>query len=174
MPPENEDAIKRKRREYYQKNKERILADGKAYRRANPDKAKAWKKAWRERNPEKFRAMMAASKKRGRCTPAGRINRRIRERLRQYFQSGTSLARIEQRLGYTMEQLAVHLERQFLPGMSWENRAEWHIDHIVPLSSFKYETPDCPEFRAAWALTNLRPMWARANESKGSKRTFLL
>lgn len=62
-----------------------------------------------------------------------------------------------------------HLERQFLPGMTWENRGEWHIDHIRPLCSFQFQTPDCPQFREAWALTNLQPLWAQDNLKKGGR-----
>jgi hypothetical protein len=75
---------------------------------------------------------------------------------------------------YTLEELVVHLERQFLPGMSWDNRSEWHIDHIVPQSSFRFETPECPGFRTAWSLTNLRPLWAKDNVRKQAKRLYLI
>lgn len=75
---------------------------------------------------------------------------------------------------YTLEELMTHLERQFLPGMSWENKGKWHIDHIVPRSSFEYESPDDPAFKQAWALTNLRPIWANDNIRKNASREFLL
>ena len=75
---------------------------------------------------------------------------------------------------YTLEELMSHLERQFLPGMSWENKGDWHIDHIIPRSSFEYESPDDPEFKQAWALTNLRPLWAIDNIRKNATREFLL
>lgn len=77
-------------------------------------------------------------------------------------------------LDFTLEELMAHLERQFLPGMSWENQGTWHIDHIVPLSSFEITGPDCPNLRRAWALTNLRPLWANENLRKNAKRIFLL
>ena len=77
--------------------------------------------------------------------------------------------------GYTIDDLRQHLERQFVRGMSWENMGSgWHIDHIVPLSSFSFSSVTCPEFRAAWALSNLRPLWATENMSKGARRTHLL
>lgn len=80
----------------------------------------------------------------------------------------------ERLVGYTVTDLMRHLERQFLSGMSWDNRGEWHIDHILPLASFKFTSPDDPEFRAAWALTNLRPLWAKDNMRKSDKRTHLI
>lgn len=80
----------------------------------------------------------------------------------------------EKLVGYSAADLRDHIERQFLPGMSWANASDWHIDHIVPLTAFKYEASDDPEFRAAWALSNLRPLWASDNVRKQAKRTHLL
>ena len=77
-------------------------------------------------------------------------------------------------VGYSIAELCVHIERQFLPGMTWENRKDWHVDHITPLSSFEYTKPTDPEFRRAWALPNLRPLWARDNIRKSGRRTHLL
>lgn len=75
---------------------------------------------------------------------------------------------------YTLADLMLHLERQFLSGMTWENRSEWHIDHIVPQSSFHFTSSDDPEFKRCWALTNLRPLWAKDNVRKSGKRTHLI
>ena len=75
---------------------------------------------------------------------------------------------------YTLDQLMAHLERQFLPGMTWENKGEWHIDHIRPLSSFQFDSPADPAFQDAWALSNLRPLWGRDNIRKQAKRTHLI
>jgi hypothetical protein len=75
---------------------------------------------------------------------------------------------------YSVEELVAHLERQFLKGMSWENMGEWHIDHIVPLAAFTITGADDPELRRAWALTNLRPIWAKENLRKGARVASLL
>src|SRR3546814_3330220 len=45
-------------------------------------------------------------------------------------------------VGYTVADLMAHLERQFLPGMSWDNRGEWHIDHIRPLCRSEEHTSE--------------------------------
>ncbi len=76
--------------------------------------------------------------------------------------------------GYTTKELRDHLERQFTKGMSWQKfrDGEIHIDHIVPLSSFDLHVPD--ELRRAWAITNLRPLWARDNLEKSAKCLFLV
>ena len=58
-----------------------------------------------------------------------------------------------------------HLEKQFAIGMSWENRSEWHIDHIIPLSSAKTED----EVYKLCHYTNLQPLWAEDNLKKSNK-----
>lgn len=81
--------------------------------------------------------------------------------------------RWEALVGYTLGRLRQHLERQFLQGMSWGNRDLWEIDHIVPLASFTFGCPEDDEFKAAWALTNLRPLWRGDNRRKKDRRLYL-
>jgi hypothetical protein len=66
-------------------------------------------------------------------------------------------------LGCTIEELKAHLESKFLPGMSWDNygRTGWHIDHIVPISSFDLTVLE--ELKKACHYTNLQPLWAKDN-----------
>lgn len=113
------------------------------------------------------------------CRRTAGVRGRIANQMRCYINRalrGEKKGRSWQRLvGYSLEELMEHLERQFLPGMTWENRGKkWHVDHIRPLSSFSYSTAECPQFREAWALTNLRPLWARDNQRKHAKRVFLI
>lgn len=77
-------------------------------------------------------------------------------------------------MGWTMADLRSHLERQFHKGMSWDNYGKWQIDHITPVSSFKVASVYDDEFRACWALSNLRPLLAGDNASKRDRRTLLL
>lgn len=54
--------------------------------------------------------------------------------------------------------------------MNWDNYGSyWHIDHIKPISLFKYETAEDPEFKKCWALDNLQPLEKIANLKKGNK-----
>lgn len=95
-----------------------------------------------------------------------KIRRSFKTRVRDLLsgKQKTSLS-----LPYSSEELKLHLERQFVVGMCWDNYGtHWHIDHIVPLSSF------APDDRAAWCLSNLRPLWAKENLEKSDKRLYLL
>lgn len=79
-------------------------------------------------------------------------------------------------LPYTPQELKEHLELQFEPWMNWENyggsndspNKTWHIDHIIPQSSFKFTSLNDPEFTECWSLSNLRPLEKIANMQKGS------
>ena len=68
-------------------------------------------------------------------------------------------------VGCSPEFLKEHLESQFTDGMSWDNRSEWHIDHIIPLSSAKTED----ELYKLCHYTNLQPLWAEDNLKKSNK-----
>jgi hypothetical protein len=72
-------------------------------------------------------------------------------------------------LGYTLEQLMEHLENKFTKGMTWDNYGEWHVDHIIPMSSFEFESVEDREFKICWSLKNLQPLWGLDNLIKGSK-----
>jgi hypothetical protein len=77
----------------------------------------------------------------------------------------------ESLVDYTLEELMAHLERQFLPGMSWDNYGEWHLDHIIPRAAHCYQDSTDPDFQRCWALENLQPLWAKDNKVKSAKIT---
>jgi hypothetical protein len=77
-------------------------------------------------------------------------------------------------VGYTKADLVRHLELQFLPGMNWDNYGDWHVDHIIPASSFNYQSPEDSDFLACWSLANLRPLWAKENRRKWDRVEMLI
>lgn len=73
-------------------------------------------------------------------------------------------------IGCSYEYLITHIEKQFVCGMTWDNRQLWHIDHIVPVATAKTED----ELIKLNHFTNLRPIWAKDNLSKSDKNIFLI
>ncbi len=65
--------------------------------------------------------------------------------------------------------LKTWLECKFKEGMTWENRNLWHIDHVLPCSSF--DLTKAEEQAKCFHYTNLQPLWASENLSK-VKRLF--
>jgi len=88
---------------------------------------------------------------------------RLHWALKDDYKSGSAV----QDLGCSIEKLKLHLEKQFQPGMAWENQGQWHIDHIIPLS--KFDLTDRGQLLKACHFTNLQPLWAKNNLSKGGK-----
>ena len=72
-------------------------------------------------------------------------------------------------LGCSFEFLRNYIESKFLEGMTWENHGYygWHIDHIIPCSSFDLSIKE-NQFKC-FHYTNLQPLWAFENLSKGDK-----
>ena len=148
--------------------------------------ARKWAKKNPERHRESSRAWIAANRERARAIwrdmrkkklerdPTQRIHGRISNQILAVLGDRKKGRKAFDLVGYSHEDLRVHLERQFLKGMSWENMGEWHIDHIIPLSSFTITGPDDPELKRAWGLANLRPLWAADNIAKSDKRETLL
>lgn len=71
-------------------------------------------------------------------------------------------------VGCTKEHLISHIESKFTPKMSWDNYGTyWHIDHIIPISSFDLSDQD--QRKAANHWTNLQPLEASKNIAKSNK-----
>src|SRR3546814_3594325 len=68
--------------------------------------------------------------KRWSSDPQWTINLRMCAGVKSSLGDGKNGRSWETLVGYTVADLIAHLERQFLPGMSWDNRGEWHIEHI--------------------------------------------
>ena len=70
-------------------------------------------------------------------------------------------------IGCSIEQLWLHIEKQFKPGMTRENQGLWHIDHIKPCAAFDLSKPE--EQQKCFHYTNLQPLWAKENLMKSDK-----
>lgn len=107
--------------------------------------------------------------------PARRLHLSVSTLIRRSLKQSKGGRSWEVLVGYTVEDLRAHLERQFVKGMSWANYGTaWHVDHIVPRSAFSFSGAGDPDFGACWALTNLRPLWGDMNLKKGGKRLHLI
>jgi hypothetical protein len=126
---------------------------------------------WRDNyTPEEVREIIA---KRARDFRKRSVRQRINESMGamvyQALKENKKGRKWESFVGYTLDDLMKHLENQFKDGMSWDNKGEWHIDHIIPRSHFHFTSPEDSEFKECWALTNLQPLWAEDNLRKAYK-----
>ncbi len=176
---ENRDRELEKKRARYAENRDSALEYARQYREANPDKVKAASARWRTENPDKVKEGWAKwyeengreRDARVRATPKGRIDGAMSRSIYGAIRDLKAGRKWESLVGYSLNELMAHLERLFLPGMTWENYGfyGWHIDHKIPKSVFNYERPNDIDFHRCWALSNLQPLWAADNIAKGAR-----
>lgn len=166
---DNKDKSLAQQRDRYEKNKSEILRRNKAYRDKNREKlSKGWLR-WAKENPEKLRYIQ----KRYEAKPRYKMARFMRNSLYRILMGDSKNSASSSILGYSASELRLHIEKQFMAGMSWENYGDvWHIDHIIPVSKLLSDGEDSP--KAINCLSNLRPIYAKENLRKGSKVESLL
>jgi len=99
--------------------------------------------------------------------PIRKLRSRLRVRLRKFFnyKGYKKKSSTEEILGANWKTVESFMEAKFVDGMNWDNIGEWHIDHIIPLSSAETEQ----ETIKLCHYTNLQPLWAFDNISKGNR-----
>jgi hypothetical protein len=163
--------------EYSKRNRKKINERNRKRYREDVEKARAKSREQyvprHELSEEKMREVRkkhAEYMRRKRNTdPAFLVADRLRRRINDAISSAGadksgSLAKVS---GCTVHELVSHIERQFADGMSWNNRREWHIDHIIPCNAFDLTDP--AQQCVAFHYTNLRPVWSHENLRKQAK-----
>lgn len=191
-----EDCTEKYKLQYHSKyrddNRERLNAEARAahHRRMaeDPDRVREHGRKYRAKNRDILNAKkrtpharkVAADRLRNKVANDNQLRLNVRMGANIYHALAEKKAgrRWEDVVGYTVDELAEHLERQFVKGMTWDNWGRgadcWHIDHIVPKASFKFDNDNDPEFKACWGLHNLRPLWEKDNFAKSDNITHLI
>ena len=168
---ENRDKVNEQARLRWKKNPEKARASYKKYRQSHPKQVAKYAANWRKNNRDKVNAYKKRYYTKALKTIKGRLNRRMGEGVRKALKKNKNGRHWEDLVGYTKDELRSHLENLFTEGMTWDKflKGEIHIDHVIPLSFFKYNSTDDVEFRYCWSLHNLQPLWAEDNIRKGTK-----
>ena len=146
----NSKIVKHYQQEYYKKNKESL---------------NELKRKKRQENLEEYRRL---ERDRFEKSPHLKLIRNYRTRIKNYMKFnkvsiGTGTLEL---VGLSSQELKNYLESKFVDGMCWDNYGlyGWHIDHVIPLSSAKNDD----RLKELCHYTNLQPLWAFDNLSKGS------
>ncbi len=91
------------------------------------------------------------------------LRNRVNGAIRGRYRGGSAV----RDLGCSIPDFLIFIAERFLPGMTWDNWGEWHLDHRVPLSAF--DLTDRDQFLSACHFSNYQPLWAVDNLSKGSR-----
>ena len=176
---ENKEKISAQKKKYHEENKEEIKEINKKYRQENKEELKIYAKKYYKKNKESFAAYQkiyrqenkerinAHNRKYINSTPIIKLKRNLRCRVGNFLNNKgyKKKGRTEEILGANWKTVELFIEAEFVDGMNWDNKGEWHIDHIIPLSSAETEQ----EIIKLCHYTNLQPLWAFDNLSKGNK-----
>jgi hypothetical protein len=188
----NKEKIQEKAKSYHQKNKKRIQIYRKKYKTlnkkkiskqnhtyyeqhkksllfwANKEENKLKIKTYQKQYKQKTKLIRNKKEKIRRTLDLNykivtNLRTRIRLALKENWKSGKTISL----LGCSIEFLKQHLEKQFKPGMNWQNYGEWHIDHIIPCAKFNLSREEAQH--ECFHYSNLQPLWEKENLKKGAK-----
>jgi len=125
---------------------------------------------YRKENRRKIQdGMNKYEKKRKQIDPEFKLMKTLRSRLYNALKckNAEKLKSTLELTGCSLVFLKGFLEGKFTEGMTWENHGKWHVDHIIPCNSFNLLEID--EQQKCFHYTNLQPLWAADNLSKGNR-----
>lgn len=160
--PEAYEELKRYHKKYRTKHKAHLnklsKEHGKANRKQRTKKEMARRKWIKENDPIRYAKFKAARNIRNRITNVIKL-----KGLKKLKKNGP----FEKMVGLSQEDFYQHIEDQFTTGMTWLNYGKWHIDHIKPLDAFGDDIVKPDIVKVINHYTNLQPLWASDNLSKG-------
>lgn len=162
-------------KEYQLQNRIRILAKRQEYRINNQDKIIAHRKLYKKRAAILNKRWQIINKEKRNLRQKHRLKtdinfklaRNLRGRVRSAIIGAIKFDKTLSLIGCSVDDLKIHLEKQFTKGMSWKNYGKWHIDHIIPCSSFNLK--NIKEQKKCFHYSNLQPLWAKDNLIKNNK-----
>lgn len=166
---EHPEYEKERHRKYQKDNKEKINLKVKRCRANNKEAYDAKRKEWYAANKDRINT---ARQQRRKSDIQYKLKDRIRQRLYLAIRFTKKTGSAIKDLGCSVNELKQHIEKQWQPGMTWDNWTTdgWHMDHKLPLSSFDLTDED--QFKKAVHFTNLQPLWAKENISKSNNPIF--
>jgi len=159
-------------KKYYESNKQKISEYYSEWREDKKEHLKEYQKKYREKNIDKIRKVKRDyERNRKHNDPTYKLIANFRTAIYTVLKENNmdKYGHYFDILRYSPEELVVHLENQFTEGMEWDNYGEWHVDHRLPITSFKFKEVGDNEFMRCWELNNLQPMWGDENISKSNK-----
>lgn len=173
-PEKNKENILQWRKNNPERVRELSKKNSQRWRENNPERHREQVQRWQKNNPEKLKKSQQKRDKKRRATPKGVLDIRMSGAIRHSLKGNKNGRSWEKLVGYTKDDLKIHLENLFTPEMNWEEflKGRIHIDHDIPKKLFHYKKSEDPEFQECWALKNLQPLWDKDNLSKGSKLDY--
>jgi len=164
----NKQRVSEYNKKYHSDNAPTIAVRSSIGRKKNKDAHYKKHKEWVDKNRQHCREYTREySKNRTKIDPTFHLKTNVRGRICAALNGRSKAARSNELLGCSYEFFREYIERQFVNGMNWGNRSEWHIDHKIPLAAFDLSKPE--QQKVAFHYSNQRPLWKLENLKKGAK-----
>lgn len=166
---QNIDKVKEARKKYYLSNIDKMRIEKKEYYAKNKEKKSLYDKVYRLENKEKIADYKRIWDSNDRFKIESRIKRNLRRRLIHAIKKENKSISTIKLLGCDILFFIEYIESLFQVGMNWDNYGQfgWHIDHILPCSSFDLTLIE--EQQKCFHYSNLQPLWWHENLSKAKK-----
>ena len=126
-------------------------------------------KEWKAKNRDKVRQRDKDRHYKRYADPTYRVSKQMSNKINLLIKDKNNTSWVKC-VEYSINDLMTHLEAKFRDGMTWDNYgSHWHIDHIKPVSWFKFTSKNDAEFKQCWALSNLQPLLVKENLTKGNR-----
>lgn len=141
----------------------------KANRKKYRERERIYNKEYRKRNIDLFRKKEREyAKKRKAEDHNYKMATKLRTSVHRILAGRRKTGSTTELLGMPLIDCIKYLESKFDKHMTWENYGTyWHIDHIIPCAAFDLSDPI--QQKQCFHYTNLQPLEAKANMSKGDK-----
>jgi hypothetical protein len=169
----NPEMVRKESHEYRVAHIEKINKYMDIYRKTHKEELSAWRKNYRKTHRSQINEWRRKNKaKKWKEDPRFRLDTILSNSIRKCLHGVKGFRSWQDLVGYTVEELMVHLENGFTPQMSWDNYGSyWDVDHKKPQSLFHYVNPEEQEFKDCWGLGNLQPMEHIENVRKSNHYT---
>jgi len=160
---------------YRESNRQKLRDYNRLYKSLNKEKVREYNKKWMSERYHIYKEWVSNNKEKVNeikrryefnkmsNNEIYRLTRFVRNSIRSSirslkFKKRTKTSEI---IGCTMEEFMIYIQSTFSNGMSFDNYGEWHLDHIIPISTAEtYEDAirlnHYTNFQALWAVDNLK------------------
>jgi hypothetical protein len=169
LNPTCKECIRKQDKKYYFSSRKELMAlrnqkpEVKKYNKQwieqNKDRFKENRKKWNDNNKEKIKEYsLVYSKKRYKNNINHKISLNLRNRLNDALKNNYKTSSAITLLACSLEEFKLHLEKQFLPEMNWENHGKiWEMDHIKPCALF--DLSKIEEQKQCFHYMNYQPLF---------------
>ncbi len=163
----NADNIKLYMIQYREEHKDDLIAKRKKWEENNKAHLSQYGKQYRKNNKEKLSTYNKEKHHKYKLNINYRLTKNLRRRVLDAIKNNPKITTTLNLIGCDINYFKLYIQNMFTDGMNWDNYGDWHLDHILPCSSFDLSKEE--DQKKCFHYTNMQPLWAIDNLIKGNK-----